>query len=72
MRRLRGHGAASWDGGELALLIATKGEGTLSDGTADQEVRAGQTWLLPAATPSWHWRETSNDWELLLAQPPSG
>lgn len=70
LRRLRGHGAAEWLGGEMSILIAVKGEGTLSDGNGTQGVRAGETWLLPASTPSWHWRKPSKDWELLLAQPP--
>lgn len=72
LRRLRGAGAADWGGGEFAILIAVKGEGILSDGTAEHAVREGETWLLPASASSWHWREISKDWQLLLAQPPAG
>lgn len=68
--RLRGHGDASWPGGELMLLIIIKGEADLASGGQRQPVKAGQTLLLPGAAPSWDWVRPSSDWEILLAKLP--
>jgi mannose-6-phosphate isomerase len=70
LHRLRGHGAASWPGGELMLLIVITGEADLVCGSQRQPVRAGQTLLLPGAAPSWNWAQPSGDWEILLAKLP--
>ena len=67
----RGHGDASWPGGELMLLIVITGEANLLCGGQGQPVRAGQTLLLlPGAAQSWNWTQPSGDWEILLAKLP--
>lgn len=70
LHRLRGHGDASWSGGELMLLIVVSGEADLRCGGQRQPVREGQTWLLPGAAPSWNWTQPAGDWEILLAKLP--
>jgi hypothetical protein len=70
LHRLSGHGDASWLGGELMLLIAVRGEAQLLCGDQRQQVRAGQTLLLPGAVPSWNWIQPAGDWEFLLAKLP--
>ncbi|HXI83521.1 MAG TPA: class I mannose-6-phosphate isomerase [Verrucomicrobiae bacterium] len=70
LHRLRGHGDASWQGGELLLLIIIKGEADLVCGRQRQPVRAGQTLLLPGAGQSWNWTQPAGDWEILLAKLP--
>ena len=70
LHRLRGHDDVSWPGGELMLLIIIKGEANLQCGDQRQPVKAGQTWLLPGAAPSWDWTQPSGDWEILLAKLP--
>jgi mannose-6-phosphate isomerase len=70
LHRLRGSAEASWPGNELLLLIALKGGGELSAGTEVRAVRAGETWLLPAAAREWEWRGGTGDWECLLAKLP--
>ncbi len=70
LHRLRGHGDASWPGGELMLLIIIKGEADLMCSGQRQPVRAGQTLLLPGATQSWSLVQPSGDWEILLAKLP--
>ncbi|HXJ40350.1 MAG TPA: class I mannose-6-phosphate isomerase [Bryobacteraceae bacterium] len=70
LHRLRGHGDASWPGGELMLLIVVKGEANLRCADQRQPVRAGQTLLLPGAAQSWNWTEVAGDWEILLAKLP--
>lgn len=70
LHRLRGHGDASWTGGELMLLIVVHGEADLLCGGQRQAVRAGQTLLLPGAASSWSWTQPSGDWEILLAKLP--
>lgn len=71
LHRLHGTGSAEWPGNELILLIALKGHGELSTGAETQAVRAGQTWLLPGAARNWEWRNTTGDWECLLAKIPA-
>ena len=66
LRRLRGTGPASWNGGEVMVMIMTKGEGAVSG----QSVRQGQTWLLPGTMAQWRWEAGAAEWEILLAQPP--
>jgi len=70
LHRLRGHGDASWPGGELMLLIIVRGEANLLCGGQRQPVRAGQTLLLPGAARSWNWSQPAGDWEILLAKLP--
>jgi mannose-6-phosphate isomerase len=70
LHRLRGHGDASWPGGELMLLIVITGEADLVCDGQSQPVKAGQTLLLPGAAPSWNWAQSSGDWEVLLAKLP--
>jgi len=70
LHRLRGHGDASWRGGELMLLIVVKGVANLVCGDQRQPVRAGQTLLLPGAVQSWNWAQPSGNWEILLAKLP--
>lgn len=70
LHRLRGNGAAEWNGGELMLLIALKGTGELSTGAETRTVQPGQTWLLPGAVSRWQWRHRTPDWEYLLAKLP--
>jgi mannose-6-phosphate isomerase len=66
LRRLRGTGPARWKGGEVMVMIITKGEGILRG----QSARRGQTWLLPEGVSEWHWEAEAAAWEILLAQPP--
>jgi mannose-6-phosphate isomerase len=70
LHRFRGSGGAHWAGHELMLLIVLRGEGELSAGEESQNVRAGETWLLPGAASEWLWRKASSNWELLLAKLP--
>jgi len=70
LHRLRGHGDATWPGGELMLLIAVKGQAELSCDGQRQPVRSGQTLLLPGAVSSWAWEKSASDWEILLAKLP--
>jgi mannose-6-phosphate isomerase len=71
LHRLRGRGSANWEGGELLLLVALQGKGSLrSGGNAAQEVVGGQTWLLPGAADGWDWESAEGDWELLVARLP--
>jgi mannose-6-phosphate isomerase len=70
LHRLRGHGDASWSGGELMLLVIVKGEADLTCGGQRQPVKAGQTLLLPGAAPLWNWAQPAGDWEILLAKLP--
>jgi mannose-6-phosphate isomerase len=70
LHRLRGHGDATWSGGELMLLIVITGEANLVCDGQQQAVRAGQTLLLPGAAPSWNWEQPSGNWEILLAKLP--
>ncbi len=70
LRRLRGTGPARWQGDEIMVMIITKGEGVLCPGEPEQLVRQGQTWLLPGCVAEWRWEAHTNDWEILLAQPP--
>lgn len=70
LQRLRGQGDGNWPGGELMLLIVVRGEASLQGGDKPQPLRAGQTWLLPGAIPSWNWTEAAGDWEILLARLP--
>jgi mannose-6-phosphate isomerase len=70
LHRLSGHGDAGWPGGELMLLIVVSGEANLLCGGQRRPVRAGQTWLLPGAAPSWNWTQPACDWEILLAKLP--
>ena len=71
LRRLRGTGSAHWQGDEIMVLIITKGDGVLSAEGIKQSARQGQTWLLLGCVSEWQWEAQTNDWELLLAQPPS-
>ena len=71
LHRLRGHGDASWPGGELMLIIVVTGEADLVCSGQRQPVRAGQTLLLPGAAQSWNWTQPSGDWEILLAKLPA-
>ncbi len=66
LRRLRGTGPARWKGGEVMVMIVTKGAGILSG----QPTHRGQTWLLLAGADEWRWETVAGDWEILLAQPP--
>lgn len=71
LRRLRGTGPARWTGGELMVLIVTKGSGRLAGGAGDHAAPAGSAWLLPGATREWAWHgERNTPWEVVLAQPP--
>lgn len=71
LNRLRGDGNATWAGRELTLLIALKGQGTLTAKGGHQcSVTAGQTWLLPGSVPEWSWSNGGGDWEILLAKTP--
>ena len=70
LHRLRGHGDASWPGGELMLLIVVKGEANLGCGDQQQLVQGGQTFLLPGVAQSWNWMQPLGDWEILLAKLP--
>jgi mannose-6-phosphate isomerase len=70
LRRLRGTGAARWQGDEIMVMIVTKGEGLLCTGGQEQLARQGQTWLLPGCVSEWRWEAQTSDWEILLAQPP--
>ena len=70
LHRLHGTDDAGWTGTELMLLIALKGAGALSAGGEVRAVRGGETWLLPGAARQWEWRNTTGDWECLLARLP--
>ena len=70
LERLRGKGNADWHGGELMLVVALQGKGTLVAGDSELELCAGQTWLLPGAITEWKWAARDGDWELLLAKLP--
>jgi mannose-6-phosphate isomerase len=70
LHRLRGSGRADWRGGEMLLLIAVRGAGELGAQGDARAVRAGETWLLPAAASHWDWRPDPGNWEFLLARLP--
>lgn len=71
LNRLQGQGRAQWAGGELMLVIVLKGQGVLRCGANPaQEVRAGQTWVLPGAASAWEWTDPEGDWEFLIAKLP--
>jgi len=70
LRRLRGTGPGRWQGDEIMVMIVTRGEGFLCSAGPEQLVRQGQTWLLPGCVAEWRWESRTNDWEVLLAQPP--
>ena len=70
LHRMRGKGVASWASGELTLLVALKGGGTLQGGSNQCKVRAGETWLLPGSVAEWTWIDPTETWEILLAKTP--
>lgn len=70
LRRLRGNGPAAFDATEPAVLIVTKGGGTLRCGENRFPLRSGETFLLPSSPGRAAWQPASAEWEFLLAQSP--
>jgi mannose-6-phosphate isomerase len=71
LERLRGHGAAEWQGAELQVLVITRGAGTLHAAAGESRpIRAGETWLLPGRVADWRFTPAEGPWEILLAKPP--
>lgn len=70
LRRLHGSGPASFSLAQSAVLVAVEGAGVLDYLGAQSPVNKGTTLLLPASNQHATFTPSTNEWQVLLAQPP--
>lgn len=70
LRRLRGRGPASFSLFQPAVLVVAEGAGVLDYLSSQSPLEKGATVLLPASSQEATWTPATNQWQILLAQPP--
>ncbi len=71
LRRLQGGGTASFALPQPAVLVVAEGGGMLNYLGSQSALQKGATVLLPASPEDATWTPATNEWQILLAQPPA-